>query len=307
MNAPLAPKSVKNACRLGLGTWALGGGSDWGDTPAQDFQEVLAFALQNGIELIDTSPIYGWGAAETFLGSQLKNHRHQVLLATKCGISRKGGRADHDLRAQSIIAECEQSLQRLQTDYIDLYQIHWPDPKVPLEIAAEALVKLKEQGKIRGIGVCNFSSELLEKVSKLFSVESLQNPFSLLRPHQQEELSFCAKQNISFIAYGVLEGGILSAKYRQAPNFRRCDARRYFYKCYYGAEFVQAQQTAARVAQVAAEKGVAPSCVALAWALTQEQVGAVLVGARNVRQIQQNLSALSVTLTTQEKEFLLYG
>lgn len=307
MSAPLCPKSVKNVCRLGLGTWALGGGSDWGETPARDFQEVLAFALENGIELIDTSPIYGWGAAEKFLGDQLKKHRQQVLLATKCGISRNGGRPDHDLRAQSIIAQCEQSLQHLQTDYIDLYQIHWPDPKVPLEVAAEALLKLKEQGKIRAVGVCNFSLDLLKKISRLMAVESLQNPLSLLRPHQQEELSFCAEQNISFIAYGVLEGGILSAKYRQMPNFRRCDARRYFYKYYYGPEFSIAQQTAARVAQVAAQKGVAPSAVALAWALTQEKVGAVLVGARNAYQLRQNISALSVTFTPQEKEFLLYG
>lgn len=303
--APLVVQGVK-ASRMGLGTWALGGGSDWGHTDQAEALNTVSAALDGGINLIDVSPVYGHGQAEELLAKALKGRRSSVLLADKCGIIFKDGRPDHDLSTPSIMAECEASLKRLQTDYIDLYQIHWPDERVPLEEALKALTRLKEQGKVRAAGVCNLSAEQLKCALKAADISCVQGPLSLLNNHA-EALPVCAEKQIPFYAYGVLGGGILSGKYKAAPNFRRCDARRYFYKYYYGPAFEQAQIVARRVQEVAAGKRVPPAAVALAWALQQAGVSGVLAGARNGRQVQDNVLALSLTLTQQEKEYLQYG
>lgn len=294
------------ACRLALGTWALGGGKDWGDTQEVAAQEVLSAALESGINLIDTAPIYGAGISEERIGRAIKSCRRTVLLASKCGISLQGGRPDHDLRPDSIVAECEASLRRLQTDYIDLYQIHWPDAKVPLADALDTLLRLKEQGKIRALGVCNFSLKQLQEACRLTTIVSVQGPVSLLDPSALGIVDFCREKQLSFWAYGALGGGILSGKYKQAPNLRRCDARRYFYPYYYGAGFEKAVSVAGRVKTWAAQKQLPASAVALSWVLHQAGVSGVLAGARSIEQVRQNCQALQVQLSTQEQTFL-YG
>lgn len=299
--------SGKTAPRLGLGTWALGGGKDWGEPDGQDAADAVYAALDAGICLIDTAPAYGWGRAEELLARALKGRRQQVLLADKCGIVlNKDGRPDHDLRPESILAQCDASLSRLQTDYLDIYLIHWLDPKVPLSDALGALERLKEQGKIRAFGLCNVSADLLLSAAQA-SVACVQNPLSLLDNKQEKVLAVCAEKKIPFIAYGALGGGILSGKYRKEPNFRRSDARRYFYPHYRGESFSRAQGVAARVKELAAQKGCAASAVALAWALGCGGVSGVLFGARCVRQVQENAAALQIRLTEQEAEYLEYG
>ena len=303
--APLVVQGFK-ASRMGLGTWALGGGSDWGPGDEAEALNTVSAALEKGINLIDVSPVYGRGRAEELLGKALKGRRSRVLLADKCGIIFKNGRPDHDLSTPSIMADCEASLKRLQTDYIDLYQIHWPDPKIPLEAALKALTRLKEQGKIRAVGVCNLTAGALKTACETADVACVQGQLSLLAG-APDSLSVCAQEQIAFYGYGALGGGILSGKYKAAPNFRRCDARRYFYKYYYGPAFEQAQITARRVQKVAANKQVPPSAVALAWALAQEGVSGVLSGARSLRQVCENALALTLALTPQEQEYLQYG
>ena len=301
--APLIIQGQR-ASRIGLGTWALGGGNDWGPTEQSEAVETVEAALAQGINLIDTAPVYGDGTAERLLGQALRGRRHQVLLATKCGIVLKNGRPDHDLRAESICAQCDASLRRLQTDYIDLYQIHWPDPKVPLEQAAQVLARLQEQGKIRAVGLCNVGVEPLRLVCQSTPVACVQNPFSLLDNARWDVARFCRENNIAFYAYGALGGGILSGKYRQMPNLRRCDARRYFYKYYFGAAFEQAQALGRRAQEIAAQRGVPASAVALAWVLAQEGVSGVLAGARSAAQARQNSGAVQLALSGPEKEFL---
>ncbi len=295
---------LPDAAREALGTWALGSGRDWGDTSEADAQNTLRAALDGGIKLIDTAPIYGAGLAEQRVGQAVKGRRKEVLLATKCGISLIAGRPDHDLRPQHIQAECEASLRRLQTDYIDLYQIHWPDPKVPLADSLEALVRLREQGKIRAIGVCNFSQAQLEQACKLTRIDCVQAQLSLLASESKQVAAFCQTCGIAFWAYGVLGGGILSGKYKQMPNLRKSDARRYFYKYYFGEYFNRAKQVAVRVQQIAQQKQLPPAAVALASVLQLPGVSGVLAGARNAIQVQQNLRALEVNLSQEEKAFL---
>lgn len=294
------------ASRIGLGTWPLGGGNDWGPTDEAQALSALSAALEGGINFIDLSPVYGLGRAEELTAKAVKGRRHSVLLADKCGIIFKSGRPDHDLTAGSIIAGCEASLKRLQTDYIDLYQIHWPDPNVPLEDALHTLERLKEQGKIRAIGVCNLNAQQLRSAVQCRQISCMQGNFSLLNA-EQETLPVCREKEIAFYGYGVLGGGILSGKYKAVPNLRRCDARRYFYKHYYGPAFEQAQRVAKRVCEVAADKRQPAAAVALAWALQQNGVSGVLAGARSAEQVQLNARALQLTLSAQEQEYLQYG
>lgn len=293
--------------QVAWGTWALGGGRDWGVTDPDEAADVLCAALDSGAKLFDTSPIYGAGCAEEWVGRAVQGRRSEVIIASKCGISLRDGRPDHDLRPASIMADCENSLRRLRTDYIDIYQIHWPDSKVPLADSLGALVRLQEQGKIRAIGVCNFSLVQLQEALQVASVSTVQGPFSLLDTSSQTIAQYCARQGLFFWAYGALGGGILSGKYKQAPNLRRCDARRYFYKYYIGENFAQASAVAARVKQVAQEKHVPASAVALAWVLGCSGVNAVIAGVRSRMQVAENRLASQIKLTELEKEFLYAG
>lgn len=290
---------------VGLGGWAFGGGLDWGDISETDCIKTVHAALDEGINLIDTAPVYGNGLSEERIGKAIKDRREKVILADKCGLVKNGYWTDHDLRSETIIKQLENSLRLLQTDYIDLYQIHYPDPKVPLEDALGTLMRLKQEGKIRYIGVCNVSHTILQETRYIDCISAVQNHYSLLKAQEQKEvLDWCADEGAAFLGYGTLGGGILSGKYKKEPNLRRADARNYFYKTYRAEGFVSAHRTAERVKKIAQDKQVYPSAVAAAWALHQRAVSLVLTGARNAEQIIQNATAGKIFLTEQEIRFL---
>ena len=289
---------------VGLGGWALGGATDWGATEETDARRTIFAALDAGITLFDTAPIYG--ESEVFLGRALKGRRPQVVLATKCGLVKNGSWTDHDLRPQTIISQLEQSLSRLQTDYIDLYQIHYPDPRVPLEEALAVLIRLREQGKIRYIGLCNAGGQEISAAAG--QSVCVQNEFSLLHPQKGWAVfAACEKLHLGFIGYGTLCGGILSGKYKKEPNLRRADARNYFYKCYRGDAFASVYQTVLRVKEAAQKKGCAAASLAGAWALAHPQVSCVLTGARTVQQALQNAAAADIAVSSAELKFLEEG
>lgn len=290
---------------LGLGSWPFGAGYDWGPCDQRQAQEAVLSALEAGINWIDTAPIYGGGESETFLGRTLQGRRAQVVLAGKCGLIKNGSWTDHNLCPEAIRKQLEDSLLRLKTDYLDIYQIHYPDPKVPLEDAVGTLVRLGEEGKIRAIGLCNVTSAQLETAAKIAPIFSVQNEFSLLHPQAgQSVLKACLGQSILFMGYGVLCGGILSGKYKTAPNLRRADARNYFYKCYRDKAFVQAQQVTARVKKLAEQKNLPAAALAIAWALSVPGVSCVLAGARSPQQVRQNIKGMALRLSAAEKLFL---
>jgi len=288
---------------VGLGGWPFGGGYDWGPVDVSLAEKTVLSALDAGVNLIDTAPVYG--ESEAFLGRVLKGRRAQVILATKCGLVKNGSWTDHDLKPCTIRRQLEESLARLQTDYIDLYQIHYPDPKVPLEEVLEELARQKEAGKIRHIGLCNVGEEELARAARATQIASVQNEYSLLHPQKGGAvLKTCRENGISLIAYGALCGGILSGKYKTAPNLRRADARNYFYKCYRADAFLRAQETARRVKQTAARLGTSAASVAVAWALSVPHVTAALTGARGPEQILQNAAGAEVVLSPQDLAFL---
>lgn len=292
-------KTNLNVSSIGLGAWALGGGYDWGETSLQAVQETLNAALEAGINLIDTAPIYG--NSEELLGQVLKGQRQKVFLSTKCGLVKNGSWTNHDLRPQTIITQLENSLRLLHTDYIDIYLIHYLDPHVPWQDAFNTLTKLQVQGKIRYIGACNIPSDTLEEMAGTGVISCVQEELSLLHSQKAKRvLGISHAHDLGFMAYGPLCGGILSGKYQCEPNFRRADARNYFYKCYRGESFTQAQELVTRVQRVAEEKRALPAQIALAWVLAQEGATCALAGARSGEQARQNAAAAEVVLSAEE-------
>jgi len=288
---------------VGLGTWPLGGGTDWGPVDKSSAVRVLHAALAHGINLIDTAPIYGDGTSEEQIGQALGGNRTEVLLCSKCGLVKNGSWTTHDLRPASIRTQLEGSLTRLKTDYLDIYLIHYPDPNVPLSEAVGTLARLQEEGKIRQIGLCNVSAEQIAQAVQVTQIACVQNEYSLVHPSAGESVfAYCRANGISFMGYGTLCGGFLSGKYKREPNLRRADARNYFYKTARGTAFAQAQLAAARVQQVAQTKDVCAAAVAGAWAL--QKADFILCGAKTPAQVAQNATAAEVTLSAEEIAFL---
>ena len=292
-------KTELDVSAVGLGGWALGGGYDWGNIEFADVQSTVSAALEAGINLIDTAPVYG--NSEEVLGRALAGRRQDVVLCTKCGLVKNGSWTDHDLRPQTITCQLETSLKNLKTETIDIYFIHYLDPKIPWQSALETLTRLQTQGKIRYIGVCNVPPEILTQMAQTGVIACAQDELSLLHPAKgQAVLKVCQQYGLGFMAYGSLCGGILSGKYTKEPNLRRADARNYFYKCYRGANFERAKQTVFHVQQLAADKGISTAQAALAWVLNQSGVTCALTGARRAEQIFQNAGAADVNSNAEE-------
>ena len=292
-------KTNLTVSEVGLGAWALGGGYDWGKTSPQTVQETVNTALATGINLIDTAPIYA--GSEELLGRALAGQRQKVFLSTKCGLVKNGSWTDHDLRAPTIVTQLENSLRFLRTDYIDIYLIHYLDPHVPWQEVFNTLSKLQMQGKIRHVGACNIPAEVLQEMADTGVIDCVQEELSLLHPQKAKHvLEICRTHDLGFMAYGPLCGGILSGKYQREPNFRRADARNYFYKCYRGEGFTQAQGLVKRVRCVAEQKQAKPAQIALAWVLAQTGVTCALAGARSGEQARQNAGGCEVQLDTEE-------
>ncbi len=209
--------------RIGLGTWAIGGWM-WGGSDEEESIATILHALDNGINLIDTAPVYGFGVSEEIVGKALKQYgkRDRVIVATKCGLSWDSPQKVYrDSRKATIEKEIEASLKRLQIDYIDLYQVHWPDPLNPIEETAETLQTLLTQGKIRAIGVSNHSIEQIQTFQQTASVHACQPPFNLFeRDVEKKELAYCIKQQIATLGYGSLCRGLLTGKIQKNTVFK---------------------------------------------------------------------------------------
>ena len=180
--------------RIALGTWAIGGWM-WGGTDEKESIRTIHAALDQGINLIDTAPIYGYGRSEEIVGEALHQHgrRESVILATKVGIDWTNGKIERNSTRQRILKELGDSLRRLQTDYVDIYQVHWPDPFVPIEETAATLRELNEQGKIRAIGVSNYSPEEMERFRTIAPLHTIQPPYNLFEREIERDVQNLAE------------------------------------------------------------------------------------------------------------------
>ncbi len=218
----------KPVSRICLGTWAIGGWS-WGGTDEQESIKTILRAFELGINMIDTAPAYGFGKSEEIVGKALKQygHRENIILATKVGLEWKEGQISRNSSRQRIMQEINDSLKRLQTDYIDIYQIHWPDTSVSFEETAQALLSLIEAGKIRAIGVSNFSTTQMKQFLKFAPIHTLQPPYNIFeRAIEKDILPFTEKSGITTLAYGSLCRGLLTGKMNSDTKFKGDDLRK---------------------------------------------------------------------------------
>jgi len=292
-------KSDLQVTEIILGTWAIGG-TMWSDYDEANAVKAIEAAIENGINCIDTAPAYGGGHAEELIGSIISGRRDKIIIASKCGLDIENGYR-HNLKPDFIMYDLEQSLKRLGTDYIDLYQIHWPDPAVEIGDSMNALMKAKESGKIRYIGICNFSGEQLKEAMKYGEVVSYQPNYSLLeREIESDQMKVCVDNNIGIISYGSLGAGMLTGKYKEHPQFKKGDARNFFYKFFKKQYWPEVKAVVDKVSEIAKKRGVKPGHVAIAWNLSKTGITAAIVGARTAEQVMDNLGGSGLILTAEE-------
>ncbi len=273
--------------RIGLGTWAIGGTS-WGVVEEKDAIATCRSIFDHGINLIDTAPIYGDGRAEEIVGKAMAEHgrREDFYIATKSGLCRIDGRVRFDARPASILQEIDRSLRRLGTEYVDLYQLHWPDPLVPMEEVADVFLRLYESGKIRAIGVSNCSATQMEQFRSVAPLHANQPPMNLFeRQVAQEALPYCREHGIGVLAWSALCRSLLTGKIRADQTFPAGDVRVVDPKFQPPriAQYVQAVQSLDAYAQQHYGKRVLH--LALRWLLDQPGVSAALWGAKRPEQL----------------------
>lgn len=286
---------------VGLGTWAYGNDT-FGQVDDQQSIRAIRAAVDAGINLIDTAPAYGAGHAEKVVGQAVEGIRDKVIIASKCGTHRDGPKYIRDLSPKRIRKELEDSLQRLNVEQIDLYQIHWPDPDTPLEKSVEELLKLKKEGKFKYLGVCNFEVDMLDKISGMTDIISLQPQYSLLkRDIETEILTYLIDNNLGALSYGTLGGGILSAKYKERPEFDdEKDKRSGFYPFFKKENWPQTQSLISLLEDIADKHNQTPAQVAINWSIHRPGITTALVGAKNEKQARENAAAADFELTEAE-------
>jgi aryl-alcohol dehydrogenase-like predicted oxidoreductase len=221
------PGTSLGVSRVGLGTWAIGGWM-WGGTDEEESVQTISAAVERGVNLIDTAPAYGFGRSEEIVGRAIAEGRlrSRVLIATKVGLEWTDGKVFRNASRDRILCEATDSLRRLRTDYIDIYQVHWPDPLVPIEETAEAMQTLFDQGKIRAIGVSNFSVLQIVRFRRVAKLHVVQPPFNLFeRKIDKELLPYCRESGLATLTYGALCRGLLSGKLQVGAHFEGDDLR----------------------------------------------------------------------------------
>jgi len=291
---------------VGVGAWAIGGPWRFGWGPQDDNESIAALhrAFDSGVNWVDTAAVYGLGHSEEVVGQVLRERGADTLVFTKCGrpwYGRPGNEPTYDLRPETVRFELEQSLKRLGTDHVDLYQFHWPDTETgtPVEASWAAMAELVSEGKVRWAGVSNFDVGLLERCERVRHVDALQPPYSLLdRAAAAELIPWCAANGTGVIGYsplgsGLLSGGFDADRVRDLPadDWRRSDPE-------FRPPRLEANlELARRLEPVAARHGVPVAAAAVAWVLATEGVTGAIVGARRPSQVDGWLPAGDLRLT----------
>ncbi len=291
---------------IGIGAWAIGGGGwafGWG--PQDDNQSVAAMqaGLDRGINWIDTAAIYGLGHSEEIVALALKGRSTKPYVFTKCErVWNEKREIGKSLKAESIRREVEDSLRRLQLDVIDLYQIHWPEPDEDIEEGWTEMAKLKEQGKVRYIGVSNFNVEQMKRAQKIAPITSLQPPYSLLSPESEESiLPYAGENHIGVIVYSPMKSGLLTgAMTRERIAAMPDDDFRKRTPQFQEPKLTQNLVLVERMREMGQRHGRSPGEVAIAWTLRRKEVTAAIVGMRSAKQVDGVIGALDFRLSPAE-------
>jgi|GEM_PF-139901 len=295
-------ESDLKASRIGFGCWAIGG-TDWGPVDDDESVEAIRKALDCGVNFFDTADVYGNGHSEEVLGRALGSERKKVIVATKVGgVRKKGSPPRHDTSRTHILEAIDASLRRLKTDYVDLYQIHVPDPSTPVSETMSALKELKNQGKIRHIGLSNMKAEDIEEYMKHGPVTTLQPGYSMIERQPEKGLfQFCKENNIGVLAYSPLGRGLLTGKYTRKSTFPPDDVRA-IDTAFQGKIFEINLKCVERLRKPAADSGRTLAQLAVAWVFSHPEVSVALVGAKTASQAKENAAAFDTQLSPEVLE-----
>ncbi len=280
---------------IGYGAWGIGGAPFWNNEGDNKSIESIKISYENGINFFDTAPVYGFGHSEKLIGKALKEVRDKVVIATKCGL-RWGKESLSSLRKdasrKSILEEIDQSLRRLDTDRIDLYQVHWPDLETSHNETMETLLEIQNQGKIRYIGLSNYSAEQIKESLQYGKIISLQPEFSLLaREIEKDTVPLCLEKKIGIIAYSPLASGVLTGKYHKKTKFKDWRSKGII-GTFTGEGFVDNISKVDRLREIAREEGKTCGQTAINWVLRQPGLVTALVGVKNSSQMEENIKAI---------------
>ena len=291
---------------LGVGAWAMGGSGwrfSWGPQDDKDSIAAIRKALESGMNWIDTAAVYGLGHSEEVVGRSLEGIPHRPYIFTKCSrVWNERGELSGSLKAESLRRECEASLRRLKVDVIDLYQIHWPLPDEDIEEGLTTLAKLKEEGKVRYIGLSNFNVSQMKRAQAIAPITSLQPPYSILaRDIEKEILPYCAEQNIGVIVYAPMRSGLLSgAMTRERAGALPDDDWRRRDPDFQEPKLSRNLQLVDLLRSIGKRHGRTPGEVAIAWTLRHPAVTAAIVGLRRPEQVSGIIGAGEFRLSSEE-------
>jgi len=289
---------------IAYGTWQFGG--DWGDVDESAAIGAIRQALDLGINFFDTAQAYGFGVSERILGralaDELRSRRAELVIATKGGLSMEGGELHRDASPAFVRRGVEESLENLGIEYIDLFQMHWPDPSTPFAETAEALGALVDEGKIRHIGVSNFDVAQMAEFSRTRPVETLQPPYHLFRRDiEREILPYCSEHDIGVLAYGPLAHGLLGGRMNEDTTFPENDWRSSS-PLFQGDTFTRNLEIVAQLERFAADRDVTVSQLAVAWTLANPAVHVAIVGARQSEHLAESVGAAELALSAEDRE-----
>lgn len=270
----------------------------WGEVDDRESIAAIHAALDAGINLIDTAPIYGLGHSESIIGKAVKSRRDKVVLATKCGLlfpKSPEQLPPRCLTKESVLKECEASLRRLRVDVIDLYQCHWPDPNTPIRETMEAMRWLLDAGKIRAIGVSNFSCEEIAAAREFAPVQCLQPPFSMIHRRAADDLlPFCVEHDMGVIAYSPLAKGLLTGKFDTTTEFQGIRARD---PDFHGDAFQSHLDMIEKLRPIAQRNDKTLTQLVLRWTIDQPGITVAICGAKRSSQVLDNVGAIGWTLS----------
>lgn len=290
---------------VGFGAWAIGGGGwafGWGPQEDREAVEAIHTALDLGVNWIDTAAVYGLGHSEEIVARALEGRRSQVIVATKCSLVwDEQGNISSRLDAGSVRRECEDSLRRLRTDWIDLYQIHWPNDDPHIEEGWETLARLVDEGKVRCGGVSNFSVEHMRRAQRIHPIASLQPPYNMLRRDIEGPIfDYCREHRIGMLAYSPMASGLLTGRF-DIERVAEDDWRR-------RAQEFQEPNLSANLALVDGLRPIAekydktPGQLAIAWVLRRNEITSAIVGARRPEQIRETVGGAGWTFSDDDRE-----
>jgi aryl-alcohol dehydrogenase-like predicted oxidoreductase len=291
---------------VGIGAWAMGGGGwqfAWG--PQDDDASVRAIraALDAGMNWIDTAAIYGLGHSESVVARALDGLSNKPYVFTKCArVWNEKREILKSLKRDSVRQECEASLRRLNVDVIDLYQIHWPEPDEDVEEGWETLVRLKQEGKVRWIGVSNFATAQLERISRVEMPTSLQPPYNILRRQiEGDQLQFCKQNNVGVLVYSPMQSGLLTGKMtRERVAAMPADDHRPRTPHFQEPQLSRNLRLVEAMREIGARHGRSPGDVAIAWTLRLPEITAAIAGMRSPEQAQGVAAGAEFRLSAEE-------